>query len=80
MQSAIGQQTTIVVETRRDTTSGHLKGLTTNYLTVLLEGEDHHMNTVVPVIIEDIHHDGRLQGRIVLNGAGQAFTDNKHLT
>ena len=80
MQSAIGRQTSILVESRRDTTSGHLKGLTTNYLTVLLEGDDHHMNTVVPIIIEGIHHDGRLRGRIALSGADQTIADIKRLT
>lgn len=65
MQRAVGRQTSILVETRRDTTSGHLKGLTTNYLSVIVKGDDRHMNTIVPVIIEDVHHDGNLRGRIV---------------
>jgi len=65
MRSAVGQQAAVLVETRRDTGTGRLKGLTPNYLSVLLEGDDCHMNTVVSVVIESVYNDRSLFGRIV---------------
>jgi threonylcarbamoyladenosine tRNA methylthiotransferase MtaB len=65
MRSAVGQQAAVLVETRRDTATGRLKGLTPNYLSVLLEGGDRHMNTVVPAVVEGVHNDRCLFGRIV---------------
>ena len=65
MRNAVGQQAAVLVETRRDTGTGRLKGLTPNYLSVLLEGDDLHMNTVVPVVIESVYNEGNLLGRIV---------------
>jgi threonylcarbamoyladenosine tRNA methylthiotransferase MtaB len=60
LRSSLGQKTDVLVETRRDASTGLLKGLTTNYLTVLLEGGDHYLNTVVPAVIQDLHDAGRL--------------------
>lgn len=65
MRSAVGQKAAVLVETRRDTGTGRLKGLTPNYLSVMLEDDDRHMNTVVPVVIEGVYNDGSLFGRIV---------------
>jgi len=65
MNSVVGQKTTILVETRRDTATGHLKGLTPNYLTVWLDDDDRHMNTVVPVVVDGVHNNGGLIGHIV---------------
>jgi len=65
LNSALGRKTEVLVETRRDPATGRLKGLTPNYLTVLLEGRDDSMNTVVPVEITGIHDERRLEGRIV---------------
>jgi len=64
LHSALGRKTEVLVETRRDPATGRLKGLTPNYLTVLLEGRDDCMNTVVPVDITGIHDERRLEGRI----------------
>jgi len=65
MRNAVSQQAAVLVETRRDTGTGLLKGLTPDYLSVLLEGDDLHMNTVVPVVIESVYNEGNLLGRIV---------------
>jgi len=65
MRRAVGRKATVLVETRRDTGTGRLKGLTPNYLSVMLEDDDRHMNTVVPVVIEGVYNDGSLFGRIV---------------
>ena len=55
----------MLVETRRDAATGHLIGLTANYQRVLVEGSDRHMNTIVPTLIESVHPNGNLWGRIV---------------
>ncbi len=65
LQSALGRETDVLLETRRDPATGHLKGLTPNYLTVLLEGPDHCMNTIVPVVIERIGNAYQLVGQLV---------------
>lgn len=65
LRSARGRKTDALVEARRDPATGLLKGLTADYLVVLLEGADRHMNTLVPVEIQGIHDGGRLLGRIV---------------
>jgi threonylcarbamoyladenosine tRNA methylthiotransferase MtaB len=65
LQSTLGRKTEVLVETRRDAATGHLKGLTPNYLTVLLEGGDQCMNTIVRVEINRIRQDNRLEGMIV---------------
>ena len=62
---AVGRQTEVLVETRRDASTGLLKGVTPNYLAVLLDGGDHHMNKIVTVLVQDLHHDNRLEGCIV---------------
>ena len=64
MRSALGRRSEILVETRRDTTTGLLKGLTRNYLNVLLEGDDHLMNTIVAATIDTMNAAGVLMGRI----------------
>ena len=66
LQRAIGRETDVLVETRRDPATGQLKGLTPNYLIVLLEGRDDRMNTVVPVEIQGIIDDRHLAGRILV--------------
>jgi threonylcarbamoyladenosine tRNA methylthiotransferase MtaB len=65
MKDAIGCEAEVLVETRRDPATGLLKGLSPNYLPVLLRGGDRRMNTVVSAVIQDIHGTGRLEGRIV---------------
>jgi threonylcarbamoyladenosine tRNA methylthiotransferase MtaB len=65
MYNAVGQRAAVLVETRRDTETGRLKGLTPNYLSVLLEGDDRHMNTVVSAVVEGVHKDRCLFGRMV---------------
>ena len=65
LQNALGRKTDVLVETRRDPATGLLKGLTPNYLTVLLDGRDGCMNTIVPVAIQKIGRGNRLEGRIV---------------
>jgi threonylcarbamoyladenosine tRNA methylthiotransferase MtaB len=65
MQDAVGRQTEVLVETRRDAATGLLKGLTGNYLTVLIDGADRHMNTIVPALLQGIQSPRALQGEIL---------------
>ena len=62
LQSSLGRKTEVLVESRRDTATGLLKGLTPDYLTVLLESPDELMNTIVPVTIKRIWDGNRLEG------------------
>jgi len=64
LENAIGREAEALVETRRDPSTGRLKGLTPNYLVVLLEGPERHMNTLLSVEIQGLHDTGRLTGRI----------------
>ncbi len=57
-------ETRALIEARRDRASGRLKGITGNYIPVLLEGPDSCMNTLQPVRIEKIGNDGQISGRL----------------
>ncbi|MCP4690023.1 MAG: tRNA (N(6)-L-threonylcarbamoyladenosine(37)-C(2))-methylthiotransferase MtaB [Desulfobacterales bacterium] len=58
----IGRTLEVLVEGRRDRTSGLLKGVTPNYLTVLLPGEDSLKNTLVNVPIDSAEEDRLIAG------------------
>jgi threonylcarbamoyladenosine tRNA methylthiotransferase MtaB len=62
----LGQTAELLVETRRDRTSGLLKGISANYLTVLLDGGNQLMNRLIAVEITAIHAEGRLLARLPL--------------
>jgi len=51
-RSFIGQQVRVLAESRRDPKTGLLKGVSSNYLPVLFEGEDEFMNRMLNVRIE----------------------------
>jgi threonylcarbamoyladenosine tRNA methylthiotransferase MtaB len=50
----IDQSETVLIENQRDTKSGWLKGHTSNYIPVLLEGSDSLKNNLVPVTLQNI--------------------------
>ena len=58
----INQTATVLVEGRRDRQSGLLKGMTANYISVLIEGEDTLMNQMVAVRLQEGHRQDVLQG------------------
>jgi len=64
MKRHLGHTCEILVETRRDRASGLLKGISANYLTVLLQGDDRLMNRLVAVEIVSVHSEGRLLARL----------------
>lgn len=59
----IGKTVEILVESKRDRFSGLLKGLTSNYVPVLTEGDDSLKNTFVQVRIEEINGSNRVRGQ-----------------
>jgi threonylcarbamoyladenosine tRNA methylthiotransferase MtaB len=50
----IDQCETVLIENQRDTKSGWLKGHTSNYIPVLLEGSDSLKNNLVPITLQNI--------------------------
>jgi len=63
-QKAVGTKINVLIENKRDASNDLLKGTSSNYLSVLLHGEDGIRNKIVKVSIESI--DGRFAvGKIV---------------
>ena len=63
-QKLRGQIFDILIEETTDRSTGLLKGISSNYLPVLVDGPEDHINTLIPVKIEDIDADNRLFGTI----------------
>jgi threonylcarbamoyladenosine tRNA methylthiotransferase MtaB len=61
-EKAVGSTCEVLIEGKRDRTTGHLKGLTRNYIPVLVEGYDAWMNRLV-------------QARIVKLESGRVFAE-----
>jgi threonylcarbamoyladenosine tRNA methylthiotransferase MtaB len=51
-EKILGQQETVLIENQRDIKSGWLKGHTSNYIPVILEGDDALKNNLVPVTLQ----------------------------
>lgn len=67
----IGKPVEILIESKRDRFSGLLKGLTSNYVPVLTEGDDSLKNSFVQVRIEEINGSNRVRGqRFGVRGQG----------
>jgi threonylcarbamoyladenosine tRNA methylthiotransferase MtaB len=63
-RKAVGTKINVLVENKRDASNDLLKGTSSNYLSVLLHGEDGMRNKIVKVSIESI--DGRFAvGKII---------------
>jgi threonylcarbamoyladenosine tRNA methylthiotransferase MtaB len=65
-RSHIGKEVEILIEGVRDEITGLLKGLTSNYIPVMIEGKDHHRNTLAKARII------RLQGESAMFGVIQS--------
>jgi len=63
-QKFIGQKIEVLIEGRRNTTTGFFKGLTSNYIPVFTSSENDLENTVVQVIIDKPLSDNSLLGTI----------------
>ncbi|MGE0086722.1 MAG: tRNA (N(6)-L-threonylcarbamoyladenosine(37)-C(2))-methylthiotransferase MtaB [Desulfococcaceae bacterium] len=53
-ESFIGKTVEVLAENRRDPASGHLKGISSQYLSVLFKGEDELKNRIVRVSIREV--------------------------
>ena len=55
----------VLVENRRDRRTGRLKGITSNYITVLVEGDDDLMNTFQEVRLTGLHDGQTMVGSLI---------------
>ena len=61
----IGKKVEVLIEKKRDKATGLLKGMTSNYLSIFLHGNDDLKNKIVSVKIEKINKDNSLFGTIL---------------
>ena len=59
-----GQTLEVLIEETRDKKSGLLKGFSSNYIPVLVDASDEHMNTIVQVKIQNLTRNNFLLGTI----------------
>lgn len=64
LNSQAGCSTKVLVENRRDRRTGRLKGISANYITVLVEGGDDLMNTFQEVCLTGLHDDQSMIGSL----------------
>jgi threonylcarbamoyladenosine tRNA methylthiotransferase MtaB len=62
----IGQILEVLIEETRDKKTGLLKGISSNYIPVLVDAPDEHMNTIVHVKSEKFTNSNSLAGTIVI--------------
>jgi len=62
----MGKKSEAVIQEVRDSETGMLKAITSNYLTMLVEGKDQLKQSAVDVILETIDTNGTLLGSIVI--------------
>jgi len=60
----IGKKVEVLIEAKRDKTTGFLKGMTSNYLPIFLSGNNDLKNTIVDAKIKKINNDDSLFGTI----------------
>jgi threonylcarbamoyladenosine tRNA methylthiotransferase MtaB len=60
----MGQLLDVLIEETRDKKTGLLKGISSNYIPVLVDAPDEHMNTIVHVKIKKLSHKNSLVGTI----------------
>jgi len=65
LKKHLNSEVDVLVETTRDRTTGRLKGITTNYIKILLDGNDDIKNTFQNVRITGIHDDQTAIGRLL---------------
>jgi len=63
-KKAKGKKVNVLIETKRDSATGLLKGFSSNYIPVLVSGEDHFMNQIVSVKIDYIQDDLKVFGLV----------------
>lgn len=61
----IGQTMRVLVENKRDHATGRLKGLSSNYIHVLIDGDDDLKNRLVQVEITQVDESNRVIGQVI---------------
>ncbi len=64
-QKNLGRRLEAVIQEQRDRSTGMLKAITSNYLTMLVDGGDEFKRSAVDVTLDTVDPDGTLQGSIV---------------
>jgi threonylcarbamoyladenosine tRNA methylthiotransferase MtaB len=64
LDSQAGESAMVLVENKRDRRTGHLKGVSSNYITILVEGDDGLMNTFQEVQLTGLHDDQSMIGAL----------------
>ena len=65
LDSQAGESAMVLVENRRDRRTGRLKGVSANYITILVEGDDRLMNTFQEVQLTRLHDDQSMIGELL---------------
>jgi threonylcarbamoyladenosine tRNA methylthiotransferase MtaB len=60
----IGKKVELLIEGTRSKTTGHLKGITSNYVPVFISGKDNLKNCIVQARIDKLYGNGAVLGRI----------------
>lgn len=63
-RTVVGKSAEVLIESKRDKSSGLLKGSTSNYIPVLVNGGDELKNTLVSVRIEEVDDKNRVRAAI----------------
>jgi threonylcarbamoyladenosine tRNA methylthiotransferase MtaB len=63
-EAFLGNTLEVLIEETRDADTGHLKGLTSNYISVLTTGPDTLQNNIVPVRLDRLHGPNAVFGTI----------------
>ena len=61
----VGNRLSAVIQERRDDPTGMLKAVTSNYLTLLVNGGDDLKRCVVDLIVDGVDADGQILGHII---------------
>ncbi len=64
-EKSLGKMKKVLIEGKRDRDTGFLKGLTSNYITVLTDGPDYLKNAIVKTKIEKMHNNVSVIGTVV---------------
>jgi threonylcarbamoyladenosine tRNA methylthiotransferase MtaB len=59
-----GKKVEILVEDKKDKSTGFLKGITSNYIPVHINGDDNLKNTIVRVRIDSVEDNNRVFGSL----------------
>ena len=65
LDSQAGESAMVLVENKRDRRTGRLKGVSSNYITILVEGDDGLMNTFQEVQLTGLHDDQSMIGELL---------------